>query len=86
MRRNNYCRTLSADFVKQVGFGAKHPDLQSIAFRKIYLRKKVWDKKSSKKWLKKHNYEPIKKVHETKNFLRYRLKDPGSLGDMTSKE
>ena len=27
-------------------------------------------------WLKNHNYKPIKKVHETANFYRYRIREP----------
>ena len=27
-------------------------------------------------WLKRHNYTPIKRVHVTKNYRRYRLIEP----------
>jgi len=29
-------------------------------------------------WLRNHKHKPIKRVHKTKNFLRYRLREPGT--------
>lgn len=42
--------------------------LQSILFKRS-----IWTEKEAKIWLKKYNKIPIKDVHKTKNFLRYRL-------------
>lgn len=61
-----------------------HPDVQSVMFRKTYENKRVWNKKSAKKWLK-GRFKPIKKVHETKNFLRYRITSPLTNGQSTYK-
>lgn len=30
----------------------------------------------ARKWLKYNNYQPIKPVHKTKNYLRYRITEP----------
>lgn len=30
----------------------------------------------ARKWLKDHNFEPIKRVHKTENYLRYRIVEP----------
>ncbi|HXS59230.1 MAG TPA: hypothetical protein VN703_00260 [Candidatus Sulfopaludibacter sp.] len=45
--------------------------IQSIIFNKDY-----WTKSEARKWLLTHFFLPIKKVHETKNYYRYRIKDP----------
>jgi len=35
-----------------------------------------WSTNDARKWLKNHNVTPIKNVHKTANFLRYRIKAP----------
>lgn len=42
----------------------------------VLFRKSIWDTKMARKWLKKNKMKPIKKVHKTKNLLRYRLRSP----------
>jgi len=42
----------------------------------IILKKTHYSKRSSANWLKYHGFKPIKKVHETVNYYRYRLKEP----------
>lgn len=49
-------------------------ELQAIAFYKSPYGS--WTKSKAMSWLKKHDYYPIKEVHETKNMLHYRLTDP----------
>ena len=44
---------------------------QAIIFKKTH-----YSKRSSANWLKYHGFKPIKKVHETVNCYRYRLKEP----------
>ena len=44
---------------------------QAIIFKKAH-----YSKRSSANWLKYHGFKPIKKVHETVNYYRYRLKEP----------
>ena len=34
-----------------------------------------WSTNDARKWLKNHNINPIKNVHKTTNFLRYRIKN-----------
>lgn len=45
--------------------------LQAILFDKDY-----YTKKEAKKWLSENNYIPIKPVHETSHFYRYRIHKP----------
>ena len=42
----------------------------------LLFNKKSFTLKSANKWIKEHNYKPIKNVHETKGFWRYRLTKP----------
>lgn len=42
----------------------------------VLFKKDVYDRNKAKKWLAKHNLKPIKKVHETNKYLRYRIRDP----------
>lgn len=46
-------------------------DIHSVLFRKD-----KYDTRSARSRLKNHNLKPIKKVHTTKNFYRYRIRDP----------
>lgn len=45
--------------------------IQSIIFEK-----NKWSNKTAKKWLRDNMYSPIKPVHATSNFLRFRLHNP----------
>lgn len=42
----------------------------------ILFNKNKWTPSNALKWLKKHNHNPIKPVHITDNYLRYRLRQP----------
>ena len=35
-----------------------------------------WTASKAQRWLSTHNYYPIKKVHVTPHYLRYRLREP----------
>ena len=35
-----------------------------------------WSTNDASKWLKNHNITPIKNVHKTDYYLRYRIKTP----------
>ena len=35
-----------------------------------------WSTNDARKWLKNHNITPIKNVHKTAHYLRYRIKTP----------
>lgn len=45
---------------------------QSILFHKTY-----WTTIQARQYLRKWDLDPIKRVHITKNYLRYRLQKPG---------
>ncbi len=55
--------------------------IQSIIFDKHY-----WSISASKLWLQHHNFYPIKKVHMTKNFYRYRMMDPSHFSHFVTKK
>ena len=42
----------------------------------ILFEKDKFDTKTARKFLKKHDYKPIKRVHKTENYLRYRIRRP----------
>jgi|ERR1700744_3905187 len=47
--------------------------IQAILFDRNY-----WTDRKARSWLQSHNHIPIKPVHTTSNFLRYRLSEPNS--------
>lgn len=42
----------------------------------IIFDNKIWTTTTARAWLKKHKHVPIKRVHKTLNYLRYRLIEP----------
>lgn len=42
----------------------------------ILFNKNIWILKDAKRWLREHDYIPIKKVDITTNFYRFRIRDP----------
>ncbi len=42
----------------------------------VIFSKSDWTTKDTIKWLKLHGLKPIKRVHKTKNYLRYRIVEP----------
>ena len=44
----------------------------------VLLDKKNFTLAEANKWIKSHNFHPIKKVHVTDNYYRYRLSEPDS--------
>lgn len=42
----------------------------------VLFDKNLWNQSQAMIWLKKHHISPLKKVHVTKRFLRYRINDP----------
>lgn len=51
----------------------------------ILFDKRKWTTTEAREWLKKHNYYPIKKVHVTEHFLRYRIESPDSFSRFVTK-
>lgn len=37
----------------------------------------MFNTKQARSWLKRNGYKPIKRVHETAKFYRYRIRKPG---------
>ncbi len=48
----------------------------STQIQSILFDKKYFDTITARKWLKKNKFIPIKRVHITKNKLRYRINIP----------
>lgn len=46
-------------------------DIQAVLFDKS-----LWSDEMARGWLKRHKLKPIKKVHITDNYLRYRIRSP----------
>ena len=42
----------------------------------VLFQKNEWTTENARKWLKEHNIIPLKRVHKTDQFLRYRIKIP----------
>lgn len=42
----------------------------------IILHKDWFTLREAENWIHRHRYHPIKKVHSTLNFWRFRLKEP----------
>ena len=42
----------------------------------VIFRRDMYDPARCRRWLMKHKLNPIKKVHITTNYLRYRIKEP----------
>jgi len=54
----------------------------------VIFDNKKWRTPSAARWLSAHGYRPIKRVHHTENYLRYRIRDPRKYGSfrLTKKE
>lgn len=42
----------------------------------VLFDKQHWSTDAARKWLKNKGYVPIKRIHVTDNYLRYRLQQP----------
>ena len=42
----------------------------------ILFSRDLYDTNRAKRWLSKHKFSPIKRVHITTNWLRYRIREP----------
>lgn len=51
-------------------------NIHSLLFDKLF-----YTKRQSNAWVKLHGYQPIKPVHETKRYYRYRLTTPSTKYD-----
>ena len=42
----------------------------------VLFSKDMYDTTRARRWLMKHNIYPLKRVHITTNWLRYRIREP----------
>lgn len=52
----------------------------------IIFDNKRWLVSEAKRWLTQHGYKPIKPVHRTVGFLRFRLQDPSQFSSFYIKK
>jgi hypothetical protein len=52
----------------------------------VLFDKHIWPLELTESYLKLHNFHPIKKVHETKKYYRYRLHKPSKSGRYFTKK
>lgn len=45
----------------------------------VIFNKSFFTTRQARSWLKHHGYKPIKRVHKTKNYLRYRIREPSHI-------
>lgn len=58
----------------------------NVLVHSILFNNKVYTTTTARKWLKEHNYSPIKRVDVTTNYLRYRIRDPKEFKSFVTKE
>lgn len=51
----------------------------------IAFDKNKWTTDEARAWLRSHKYKPIKNVHKTTNYLRYRIRDPELFSSFVTK-
>ena len=51
----------------------------------ILFDKNKWNSTQARNWLKKYKYVPIKYVHKTEGFLRYRINQPEMFKEFITK-
>jgi hypothetical protein len=56
-------------------------EVQAVIFNKTY-----WTPEKASKWLSENGYKPLKRVHRTANFLRYRIRDPSKYTHFSTKK
>lgn len=54
----------------------KTNSIKKMYIQSILINKRLLNKVKAKEYVKKMGYKPIKKVHETKNYYRFRINDP----------
>jgi hypothetical protein len=50
----------------------------------VLFDRERWSPKQAEAWLSGRNMTPIKNVHATENYLRYRMRDPGEFDHFTT--
>ena len=57
-----------------------------MSIQAINFPKKKFTTEKARTWLKKNKHKPIKRVHETPNYYRYRLMNPKKFKSYRIKE
>lgn len=50
--------------------------LRGMSIQAVIFARDIWTTDSARRWLKSAHLVPIKRVHITTNYLRYRITDP----------
>jgi hypothetical protein len=58
----------------------------SSQIHSVLFDNKRWLTSEARRWLKDHNIKPIKPVHKTPNFHRYRIVDPNEFKSFSTKK
>lgn len=61
-------------------------DGESGIIQAILFDMELFDTSKARRWLKKHNYTPLKRVHKSRNRLRYRLEEPDKFSKLITKK
>ena len=48
----------------------------SYIVQAVLFDNEIYTTNQARQWLKSHNYEPLKRVHKTDKYLRYRIQIP----------
>lgn len=57
-----------------------------MTIQAVLFDKNKWTTVEARNYLKKHRYVPIKYVHKTNDYLRYRLQDPDLFKSFITKD
>lgn len=52
------------------------PQQKQRVVQAVIFKKRWYTPDKARSWLSRHNYIPIKRVHITSHYLRYRIKEP----------
>ena len=55
------------------------------SIQSVLFKRDVFSSSEARKFLSKHGWEPIKRVHKTEKFLRYRIQDPENFKSFATK-
>jgi hypothetical protein len=58
----------------------------SYTVQSILFDNNLYTTKQARQWLNKNNYKPIKRVHKTEKYLRYRIQLPQHNGKYIFKQ
>jgi hypothetical protein len=56
-----------------------------MSVQSIIFDKELWTPRKATNWLMLHNFYPIKKVHETEHYYRFRIQEPRKYAEYMTK-